>query len=60
MSTISVCKHLGFILEGVFRIYRADESTGEEKNMLFFFKWSIRSILHKLLKPGAATTILLQ
>jgi len=32
----SVCKHLGFILEGVFRIYRADDTTGEEKNMLFF------------------------
>jgi len=32
----NVCKHLGFIISGVFRIYRVNESTGEEKNMLFF------------------------
>jgi len=32
----NVCKHLGFIIHGVFRIYRADDKTGEEKNMLFF------------------------
>lgn len=32
----NVCKHLGFIVNGVFRIYRADEKTGEEKNMLFY------------------------
>jgi CRP-like cAMP-binding protein len=32
----SVCKNLGFIVEGVFRIYRADEDTNEEKNLLFF------------------------
>jgi CRP-like cAMP-binding protein len=32
----NVCKHLGFIVSGVFRIYRVNESTGEEKNMLFF------------------------
>jgi len=32
----SVCKNLGFIIEGVFRIYRADEYTSEEKNLLFF------------------------
>lgn len=32
----SVCKNLGFIIEGVFRIYRADEDTSEEKNLLFF------------------------
>ncbi|CAM4095007.1 hypothetical protein SAMN06265348_102557 [Pedobacter westerhofensis] len=34
----NVCKHLGFIINGVFRIYRANEETGEEKNMLFFSK----------------------
>lgn len=34
----NVCKHLGFIIEGVFRIYRADDITSEEKNMLFFSK----------------------
>lgn len=32
----NVCKHLGFIIQGVFRIYRSDEDTNEEKNMLFF------------------------
>jgi len=32
----NVCKHLGFIIKGVFRIYRADNDTSEEKNMLFF------------------------
>lgn len=32
----NVCKHLGFILSGVFRIYRIDEQTSDEKNMLFF------------------------
>lgn len=32
----NVCKHLGFIVNGVFRIYRVNEETAEEKNMLFF------------------------
>ncbi|MFA6083471.1 Crp/Fnr family transcriptional regulator [Mucilaginibacter sp.] len=32
----NICKHLGFIINGVFRIYRIDENTGEERNMLFF------------------------
>jgi CRP-like cAMP-binding protein len=32
----NVCKHLGFIIHGVFRIYRADDNTSDEKNMLFF------------------------
>ncbi|TKC57121.1 Crp/Fnr family transcriptional regulator [Pedobacter hiemivivus] len=32
----NVCKHLGFVINGVFRIYRANSDTGEEKNMLFF------------------------
>lgn len=35
----NICKHLGFIISGVFRIYRADERTGEEKNMLFYSAW---------------------
>ncbi|MCX2483853.1 Crp/Fnr family transcriptional regulator [Pedobacter sp. MR2016-24] len=34
----NVCKHLGFIIHGVFRIYRADDDTGVQKNMLFFSK----------------------
>jgi signal-transduction protein with cAMP-binding, CBS, and nucleotidyltransferase domain len=32
----NVCKHLGFIISGVFRIYRIDDQTSDEKNMLFF------------------------
>lgn len=32
----NVCKHLGFVIHGVFRIYRVNNNTGEEKNMLFF------------------------
>ncbi|MGN8056672.1 Crp/Fnr family transcriptional regulator [Pedobacter sp. 22163] len=32
----NVCKHLGFVIHGVFRIYRVNSETGEEKNMLFF------------------------
>lgn len=32
----NICKHLGFVLDGVFRIYRVNTETGEEKNMLFF------------------------
>jgi CRP-like cAMP-binding protein len=32
----SVCKHLGFVLNGVFRIYWVNPATGEERNMLFF------------------------
>ena len=32
----NICKHLGFVIDGVFRIYRTNEETGEEKNMVFF------------------------
>ncbi|HTI07842.1 MAG TPA: Crp/Fnr family transcriptional regulator [Puia sp.] len=32
----NICKHLGFVLDGVFRIYRANQESGEEKNMMFF------------------------
>ncbi len=31
-----VCKDLGIVLSGIFRIYYYDESTGEEKNIYFF------------------------
>src|SRR6201994_1956345 len=45
----NVCKHLGFIISGVFRIYRVNTNTGEEKNMLFFtdhqFVTSFKSFL---------------
>lgn len=32
----SVCKFLGFILEGVFRSYIVDDRTGEEKNVFLY------------------------
>jgi CRP-like cAMP-binding protein len=32
----NVCKHLGFILDGVFRTYYVNEESGEEKNILFY------------------------
>ena len=32
----NVCKYLGFVLNGVFRIYKNHEQTATEKNMLFF------------------------
>lgn len=34
----SICKNLGFILEGTFRSYIIDGKTGEEKNMFFYTK----------------------
>jgi CRP-like cAMP-binding protein len=32
----NVCKHLGFIVNGVFRTYYIDEASTEEKNVFFF------------------------
>lgn len=32
----SVCKYLGFVIDGIFRTYYIDEKTGEEKNVFFF------------------------
>ncbi|MFC5410098.1 Crp/Fnr family transcriptional regulator [Larkinella bovis] len=34
----NVCKHLGFILDGVFRTYYVNGETAEEKNVFFFSK----------------------
>lgn len=31
-----VCKHLGVVLEGVFRTYYLDEKTADEKNIFFY------------------------
>lgn len=31
-----VCKHLGFVLDGVFRTYHVDEETADEKNIFFY------------------------
>lgn len=36
-----VCKHLGFINEGIFRAYYADVKTEEEKNVFFFSKHQV-------------------
>jgi len=33
---LQVCKHLGFVIDGVFRSYQLDEKTGEEKNVFFY------------------------
>lgn len=45
----NVCKYLGFILSGVFRIYKFHEPSGTERNMLFFtndqFMSSFKSFL---------------
>ncbi len=30
------CKYLGFVLEGIFRVYRIHDQSGAEKNMFFF------------------------
>jgi CRP-like cAMP-binding protein len=32
----NVCKHLGFIINGVFRAYYINDESGEEKNVFFF------------------------
>lgn len=44
-----VCKDLGIVVKGIFRIYYCDPATGEEKNMFFFsegqFIVSFRSFL---------------
>lgn len=34
----NVCKHLGVVMDGVFRTYYIDDKTGEEKNMYFYSK----------------------
>ncbi|KAA0991790.1 Crp/Fnr family transcriptional regulator [Dyadobacter aurulentus] len=34
----NVCKHLGFIVDGVFRTYYVNDETAEEKNVFFFSK----------------------
>lgn len=32
----TVCKHLGFVIQGVFRSYIIDENSGEEKNVFLY------------------------
>jgi len=48
----NVCKYLGFVLNGVFRIYKNNEESATEKNMLFFtddqFMTSYKSFFSQL------------
>ncbi|MFA6083574.1 Crp/Fnr family transcriptional regulator [Mucilaginibacter sp.] len=48
----NVCRYLGFVLTGFFRIYKYHEQTKTEKNMLFFsanqFMSSFKSFLSQL------------
>jgi CRP-like cAMP-binding protein len=48
----NVCKYLGFVLNGVFRIYKTHEESATEKNMLFFtddqFMTSYKSFFSQL------------
>jgi CRP-like cAMP-binding protein len=34
----NICKHLGFIIDGIFRAYYVNDETTEEKNVFFFSK----------------------
>jgi CRP-like cAMP-binding protein len=34
----NVCKHLGFIVDGIFRTYYVNDESGDEKNVFFFSK----------------------
>ncbi|MBT2560257.1 Crp/Fnr family transcriptional regulator [Pedobacter sp. ISL-68] len=34
----NVCKHLGFVLSGVFRIYKLNQATLSEQNLFFFLE----------------------
>src|SRR6185312_2260237 len=45
----NVCKHLGFVISGIFRTYYVHEATGEEKNMLFYTENQIVSALKSFL-----------
>ena len=45
----NVCKHLGFVITGIFRTYYVNEATGEEKNMLFYTENQIVSALKSFL-----------
>lgn len=48
----NVCRYLGFVLSGVFRIYKQHEASATEKNMLFFtddqFMSSYKSFFNQL------------
>lgn len=48
----NVCKHLGLVLNGVFRIYKYHEESATEKNMIFFtddqFMTSYKSFFNQL------------
>ncbi len=48
----NVCKHLGFVTNGVFRPYMIDEKTGEEKNVFLYssnqFVVSFKSFINQI------------
>lgn len=48
----SVCKYLGFVLDGTFRSYILDAKTGEEKNVFFYssngFVVTFKSFIHQI------------
>jgi CRP-like cAMP-binding protein len=48
----SVCKNLGFIMDGVFRSYMVDDNTGEEKNVFLYsgnqFVVSFKSFINQI------------
>lgn len=48
----NVCKHLGFVSEGVFRSFMIDEKTGDEKNVFLYsgqqFVVSFKSFINQI------------
>ena len=48
----NVCKHLGFVTEGVFRSFMIDEKTGDEKNVFLYsghqFVVSFKSFINQI------------
>lgn len=49
----NVCKHLGFVINGVFRIYKFEEKSQSERNMIFFTPGHLMSSLRSFLNQTA-------
>lgn len=49
----NICKHLGFVVSGIFRIYRYEERTQMEKNMLFFTQGQLMTSFKSFLTQTA-------
>lgn len=49
----NICKHLGFVVSGIFRIYRYEERTQTEKNMLFFTRGQLMTSFKSFLTQTA-------